>query len=240
MNKKTNLFIGEIIFHVHTYRCGHASDEKDEDYVKRALQLGASAIYFTDHAPFPGDPFTGRMRYDELSEYIKGLNELKKKYEGIIDIFIGLEIEYLPSFQSYYEELKSNQKIDILMLGQHHYEVSGGIYSFSLDKGEHLYYGLQQAQLQGVSTGFFDVLAHPDRCLRFFTGDWTEEIINLERKLVEDAAYKNVVLEKNLSSMRNGSFYEDFWNIVPENTKIIYGCDAHSVKDLTLCQFGTK
>lgn len=30
------------IFHVHTWRCKHASDEPDEQYIKTALSLGAS------------------------------------------------------------------------------------------------------------------------------------------------------------------------------------------------------
>lgn len=47
------------IFHVHTYRCGHAEEVGDEEYVIKAIELGATGIWFTDHAPFPGDPFRG-------------------------------------------------------------------------------------------------------------------------------------------------------------------------------------
>lgn len=47
----------KYVFHVHTYRCGHASKDMDEMYVKRVLSMGADSITFTDHAPFPGDPF---------------------------------------------------------------------------------------------------------------------------------------------------------------------------------------
>ncbi len=38
------------IFHMHTYRCRHASDEGDEIYVKKAVSLGVSRIVFTDYA----------------------------------------------------------------------------------------------------------------------------------------------------------------------------------------------
>ena len=41
------------IFHVHTFRCGHAENVSDEEYIKKAISLGASGIWFTDHAPFP-------------------------------------------------------------------------------------------------------------------------------------------------------------------------------------------
>ena len=81
------------IFHVHTYRCGHASNEKDELYIEKALELGASKITFTDHAPFPGDPFTGRMLYSQLSEYISSLKTLKNKYKDRIEVHIPLQRE---------------------------------------------------------------------------------------------------------------------------------------------------
>lgn len=32
--------------------------------IERGLQLGASEIVYTDHAPFPGNPFNNRMRYE--------------------------------------------------------------------------------------------------------------------------------------------------------------------------------
>lgn len=55
-------------------------------------------IIFTDHAPFPHDIFTGRMRFSELQGYISTLRKLKNEYSGLIDIRIGLEIEYMRSF----------------------------------------------------------------------------------------------------------------------------------------------
>lgn len=54
------------LFHVHTFRCGHAENVPDTAYIERAIELGASDIWFSDHAPFPGDPFRNRMKYDDL------------------------------------------------------------------------------------------------------------------------------------------------------------------------------
>lgn len=33
-SERSDRMDNNYIFHVHTYRCGHASDETDEDYVK--------------------------------------------------------------------------------------------------------------------------------------------------------------------------------------------------------------
>lgn len=69
-------------FHVHTYRCGHAENVSDEKYVKAALDIGATGIWFTDHAPFPGDPFGNRMNYSELDEYLSSLSRLRENTRG--------------------------------------------------------------------------------------------------------------------------------------------------------------
>lgn len=67
------------LFHVHTYRCKHVGDEREIEYAKRAIELGAGRITFTDHAPFPGNPFGHRMKMEELDDYIDTLVSLRDK-----------------------------------------------------------------------------------------------------------------------------------------------------------------
>lgn len=51
---------------------------------------------FTDQALFPENPIGNRMMIKELPE--DTLRELGDKYKNEIDVKIGLEIEYIPSF----------------------------------------------------------------------------------------------------------------------------------------------
>ena len=102
----------EEAFHIHTWRCEHAGDERENAYIRTAMYLGAKQITFTDHAPFPGDSFRGRMKMADLPEYIETLSELKAKYQGKIQVRIGLEAEYLPGFQAYYEKLREDERIE--------------------------------------------------------------------------------------------------------------------------------
>ena len=125
MNNKT-------ICHVHTYRCKHAGEEREIEYVKKAIELGAKEIVFTDYAPFPNNPFNYRMTMDELSEYVAVLQELKLQYAEQIKIKIGLEIEYIPSYMDYYKSLKEEWELDTLLLGQHFSLLSDGRYTFEL------------------------------------------------------------------------------------------------------------
>ena len=70
------------LFHIHTYRCGHAENISDEAYVLKTIEYGATKITFTDHAPFLGNPFGNRMHFEELSEYLSPLKTLKEKYRN--------------------------------------------------------------------------------------------------------------------------------------------------------------
>lgn len=39
-------------YHSHTYRCGHADfNMEDEDYIKEYIKMGFKKMAFTDHCP---------------------------------------------------------------------------------------------------------------------------------------------------------------------------------------------
>ena len=219
------------IFHVHTHRCGHAAKEPVETLVMAALERGAERITFTDHCPFPGNPFESRMKDTELQEYLSELLELREKYQGKIEIRIGLEVEYLPEYKEYYKEV--SEKVDILILGQHFFQITPGVYSPSNSKAadEDECYGLSNAIIEGICTGLFQVVAHPDRIFRK-KQKWTEEMNQLSKKIICAALKMDVALEKNLASINRNQYREEFWNLVPEEAKIIVGVDAHSAKQI--------
>ncbi len=224
------------LMHVHTYRCKHAGTAREFQYIDEAIRLGAKRIAFTDHAPFPGNPFTNRMDYEELAEYVQTIRELKKKYEGQIEILCGLEVEFLPSFLEYFKELRAMEGMDILLVGQHFYEHKPGSFSYADPVKTYEFEGQCEAMAQAIETQLFDIIAHPDRSFRV-----SETLGNREQKSVQRilsayaAADKKPYLEKNISSMRVKGFYkEEFWRMVPPETKITFGVDAHNVDDLTI------
>lgn len=223
------------IFHVHTYRCLHASDEREEEYVKKAIELGTEEIVFTDHAPFPDNPFRFRMAMEELSEYVSVLNDLKKKYEYKINIQIGLEIEYVPTYVEYYRSLKDTWKLDFLLLGQHFSLLADGRYTFELkDKSDEAKM-LADGMLEGMRTGLFQAVAHPDQIFRRMK-KWDDGAEALSREIKECAPKMGIPLEQNIGNMQGRKkahvFWPEFWKMTPENLKIIYGVDAHFVEEM--------
>lgn len=226
------------IFHVHTFRCGHAENVPDKAYVEIALELGASDIWFTDHAPFPNDPFGARMKFSELDEYLRTLTELKEQYHNI-NIHIGLETEYFPSFDKsgYYEYLRSRPEIEMLLLGQHMAEVSAVPLSYSFAKSaEYLekneYKLLGEAIVEGAKTGCFDAIAHPDRIFRR-CDSWDSNMEKMSVAIIQSAINADIPLEMNLASAEKPIYSkQEFWELVPETAKRIVGYDAHSVDEI--------
>ena len=232
------------IFHVHTYRCKHGSDESDEDYIRTALSLGAEKITFTDHCPFPGNQFKNRMEMEQLSEYIESLTYLQEKYQDQIKIEIGLEVEFLSSMMKFYEELK-RMNLKPLIIGQHFFQHPDGSFSFDDENKSDEYIGCCNSMIEGMKTGLFDVVAHPDRFFRRCK-KWTSEMTDISNELIATAAQNNIILEKNLSSYeklieKSNYIYwrNEFWDLVDQYNhdesnpvKTIVGFDAHSTEQM--------
>ena len=222
------------LFHVHTFRCGHAENVPDEVYIKKAVELGADGIWFADHTPFPGDPIGHRMDIEALPEYLDTLTRLKEEYEDEITVHIGLEIEYLPSFHAFYEKLREDPRIEFMMIGQHTYEIAPGLFSVELspeEKVELEHIGSGEAMIRGIESGLFDIIAHPDRIFRR-RQEWTYDMTVLSRSIIEAAVSAGMILEKNMESMLRKWYYPQFWEMVPDDTQTVVGTDSHWVDDL--------
>ena len=72
-------------YHTHTFRCGHASDFSDEEYVVSAINNGFEVLGFSDHIMLPGIS-QPRIRgdYSLLDDYVNSINTLKEKYKNTI------------------------------------------------------------------------------------------------------------------------------------------------------------
>jgi histidinol-phosphatase (PHP family) len=79
-------------FHSHCTFCDGRSHP--EDFIKFAIAHKFRAYGFSSHSPLPFETFWN-MPKDDLPEYIAEINRLKDKYAGILEIYLGLEIDYL-------------------------------------------------------------------------------------------------------------------------------------------------
>ncbi|MBN1646732.1 MAG: histidinol-phosphatase [Spirochaetales bacterium] len=81
-------------FHSHFNLC----DGKGEahEYLDRAIELGFVSYGFSAHAPIPGE-HSWTLAPENLPLYIDTVNGLKKKYAGKIQVYAGLEIDFIPA-----------------------------------------------------------------------------------------------------------------------------------------------
>ena len=229
------------LFHVHTFRCGHAEEVPDRTYIEKALELGAKGIWFTDHCPFPGDHFmrAHRMLFSDLPEYVDTLKKLKKEYTGRIEVHIGLETEYFIKYDEmgYYKELRENNDIEMLLLGQHMAELPDGRYSYDLGKEELIereYKLLGEEMILGIQSGYFNAVAHPDRIFRK-RQVWDDEMNAMAINIIHYAKLAGIPLEQNESSKATPNYYRDeFWRLAEGKADIIRGLDAHFLREIKL------
>lgn len=229
-------------YHTHTYRCGHASSEQDEEYVLAAIEAGFTQLGFSDHGPFrefskPSD----RMDYEYLDGYLKSIYSLKEKYKDKIDIKVGSEFEYFDEHLDQIKELKD--KTEYLILGQH-YDHPNAEFDYGRGpcvKDKLLIY--RDLVCKGMESGLFLYLAHPDY---FCAGikEFDETCKEITNDIARVALKTNTPLELNIKlrdrklvSYNHGDYvvypHRPFWEIVSKYpVKCIYGFDAHDTDQL--------
>ena len=228
-------------YHTHTYRCGHAGGD-DEQYVRAAIAAGYQILGFSDHAPYPGVVHRGdRMNMEELDGYITSINHLKEKYADQIEIKLGLEIEYFPEMEYYYDKLR--EKTDYLIVGQHNQILDAMEYNHFTDDNDVTVYADQI--VMAIERGYADIIAHPDY---FMLGrrNWSEACDQAAQRICEASILHDIPLELNTNGIRYGKQRYDeglsypypfrpFWEIIAKTqAPVIIGVDAH--KPMTLLE----
>lgn len=217
-------------FHNHTTRCGHAKGTERE-YVEEAITKGMTKFGFADHSPqvFDNGYVSGiRMKPEQLADYCNVLTALKEEFKDKIELHIGLEFEYYPRHFADSMRLIRDSAVEYLIMGQHYvrnehdgFQVSGP------DQGPDLLKLYVDQVLEGVETGVYCCIAHPD--MFRYTGEpeaYEKEI----RRLCEGCLKHNVALEINLQGLREKRHYPHapFWEIVGKmGNTVVFGGDAH-------------
>lgn len=232
-----------VNYHTHTKRCKHAGGN-EEDYVIEAINKGFDIIGISDHAAFPDKDYGYRMEYSELNDYLMAVDEAKNKYSDKIKVLKSLEIEYMPKYRDFYEELLEKKKLDYLLLGQHFYINSKKEFHniTSVDSTNH-YVDYANSIKEALDTGYFKIVAHPDLfCINPYSWD-----INSDRAtdIIVDAVVKNnAIIEYNANGLRrdivkaeDGDRYPyphiNLWKKVKESgARVIVGSDCHNPKVL--------
>ena len=217
--------------HTHTPRCNHAWGT-EEEYVQSALEAGLQILGFSDHTPyiFPGEYYSHfRMRPELLEDYVTSILAVREKYQGQIQIPLGLELEYYPGLLPQLLPMLKDYPFDYLLLGQHFIgnEVNDHYSGRATADKDHLIRYCDQC-IEAMQTGMFTYFAHPD--LLNYVGDDAAFYREQMRRICREAKSCGMPLEINLLGMLDGKPYpvDRFWEIAAEEgNPVVIGRDAH-------------
>ena len=217
-------------YHTHTPRCRHAQGS-EEEYVRLAIDRGLKIFGFSDHTPqyFPGDYYSFmRMYPDELPEYCETIFRLRKAYTGQIRIPLGVEAEYYPATWNEMLPRLRDSGVEYMIMGQHWLDNEQNAHgSGGATADEALLKRYCHQVMEGLDTGKFSYLAHPD--LFNFVGDRSVYRHHMGQ-LCRFARQADIPLEINLLGIVSGRHYpchEFFALVAEEGCKVILGMDVH-------------
>jgi len=79
-------------YHSHTSFCDGRAPMKD--FVVEAIKQGFTSYGISSHAPLPF-PTRWTMEKEEVIPYLEEFKGLREEYKNEIELYIGLEIDYL-------------------------------------------------------------------------------------------------------------------------------------------------
>lgn len=246
-------------YHTHTNFC----DGKDsaENFVKQAICKGFKSLGFSSHAPLPfSSDWT--MPAEKLEEYLTVIAELKDKYKSQIEIYTGLEYDYLGGDIAVDYIHKFDSRLDYNILSVHFLgkykdgtpwsvdgpleEIQKGIEeTFNGDariavETYFKYLGQGVLDLKPNIVGHLDLIKLHNKNNIFFDESslWYQEAVrNCLYKIKEAGS----ILELNTGGILRG-LVQDFYpsrNILKEavalSIPIMVNSDAHSPKDIDGC-----
>jgi len=104
---------------LHTHTNFSDGSAEPEVYVKKAIELGFTALGFSDHSPLPFDNTFAIQDAESLKSYVKTIRDLQEKYKDQIDILLGMEIDYISGVSGEFENLREKCGLDYVIGSVH-------------------------------------------------------------------------------------------------------------------------
>lgn len=150
-----------VNFHSHSQFCdGKAAPEA---FIAAAINKGFPAFGCTSHAPVPFDSHWN-MAADRLQEYLKEIRRLKIKFNGEIQVYTGLEVDFIDGHWGHYMPELKNTILDYY-IGSVHYigrYPDGSFFCFD-GKPEGFFSGIEvlfQNDFRKAITAYYNSVAH--------------------------------------------------------------------------------
>jgi len=221
-----------------------------EEFVKEAIRQGFYSYGVSSHAPLPF-PTQWTMEWGQMEAYLDEFKNLRSKYADEIELYVGLEIDYLneesnPSVACF-TELPLDYRIGSVHLL---YDAAGEV--VDIDCSPAVFKERVDRHFNGdvlrvvrmyfdrlfrmVELGGFDILGHADKmhynasCYHpgLLDEPWYEALMKDYFSLVASRGYLVEINTKAYDSL--GTFYPNsrYWELMKEyQIKVLVNSDAH-------------
>ncbi|MEO0293712.1 MAG: histidinol-phosphatase [candidate division WOR-3 bacterium] len=228
------------------------------EYVKEALNQNVRILGFSSHNFLPFN-VGWTLKRENYKNYCGVIKKLSEKYKDKIEILLGLEVDFLPRYDSFYKEI--NLSVLDFVIGSVHFvnffsrdkawvideteeEFERGIteiYKGDIRRAVEDYYELikRMAQKEKLDiVGHLDLIKMNNKGEKYFSEkeDWYRKAVF---ETLEIIANKNLILEVNTGGIARGktdSLYPSLW-ILEEcyrrGISITLCSDAHSPEQIT-------
>ncbi|MBR9705881.1 histidinol-phosphatase [Candidatus Pacearchaeota archaeon] len=240
------------LFSTHNHSTGSDGRLTPEQVVKKAIELKWSYVYFTDHYFSPLNYPTNYNRKHFPANYIDEVKKLQEKYGGIIDIYLGVEMDWYEKNTDWFKSELKKQDYDYVI---------GSIHVVSTEKigvpgGRDIESGIdywkKTAEMFGsvqeyvteyynqikklVKSGLYNCVGHLDYIkvynekYKLFDehADWYKKVIGEALDVIKKS---RMVLEINIGGVRKcNSPFPSPWIIKQANKRgipITLGLDGH-------------
>ena len=241
-------------YHSHCIFCdGNGSME---DFVDSAISKGLKKYGFSSHAPLSFNP-SWTMKVDKFTDYVIEFERLKFKYEDEIELFLGLEVDYIHNCSDVQNDFFKDKKFDYLigsihfvdrMSNGHYWGIDGEIGAF--DSGlKDLFDGDIKSAVERffeisasmINKGGFDIVGHLDKIAinagshkEFNTKmNWYETLMAEILQLIKD---KNLLLEINTRSLSKlGVSFpnQQYYSLINDlQIPVVVNSDCHEITNI--------
>lgn len=240
-------------YHSHCSFCDGRSIP--EDFVKFAVSKSFRAYGVSSHGPLPFETFWNMSAFD-MPEYLTEIDRLKDKYGDLLEIYTGMEIDYLDESYNasipYFRDLPLDYRIGsvhFLPISKELSEanmvcIDGPFSEFQNAVNTHFegdvkkiverYY---ESSMKMVTAGGIDIVGHLDKiymnghkCKDFsFSASWYHQLVYEYLTLIAEKGLIVEVNTKNLLKKQQTFPKADYLKVMKElNIPVMVNSDCHT------------
>ena len=245
-----------LCLHTHNFFCDGKSGI--EDMVKSAISKGVSQIGISSHAPLK---FSNKwnMKLSSMEDYKNIVREMERKYASQIEVFLSLEMDYIPGLSYDFDFFREKLELDY-SIGSIHLVLNpengklwfiDGDKKASIENMQDVFGGDAQKAIQAyfrqtremLRTQKPNIIAHADKAIMNLAhlidtdSQWFQNEIRETLELIKQL---EVIVEANTRGLYKGKWHDTFpGRAVLEkcyemDIPVLISSDAHNTDELTL------